>query len=77
MDEIPEHAIRPVDDYHWNLLSLSRIQEHLTRNGFSGQAFHIGTYLRWRVGCPSTHNPNAYTLVLAAVSPTGSPQLRP
>lgn len=64
MDEIPDPIIRPVDEYHWNMLSLARIQERLARNGFTGQAFHIGTFLRWRVGRETTHNPNAYTLVL-------------
>jgi SAM-dependent methyltransferase len=69
MDEIPDHIIRPVDEYHWNTLSLARIQERLGRNGFHGQAFHIGTFLRYRLGCDSTHNPNAYTLILAATHP--------
>lgn len=64
MDEIPEHDLRPVEHYHWNRLSLARIQGAFARHGFAGQAFHIGTYLRWRTGCATTHNPNAYTLVL-------------
>ena len=24
---------------------------------------HIGSYLRWRIGCNDTHNPNAYTVL--------------
>jgi hypothetical protein len=65
MDEIPEHRVRPVDEYHWNLLSLTRMRELFARLGFTGQAVHIGTLLHRHVGCPYTHNPNAYTFVLS------------
>lgn len=64
MDEIEEHVVRRVDEYHWNRLSLERIVERFGAEGFTGQAFHIGTFLRRRLSCDWTHNPNAYTLVL-------------
>jgi SAM-dependent methyltransferase len=68
MDEIAEHVVRPVDEYHWNTLSLERVIELFAAEGFTGQAFHIGTFLRRRVGCGRTHNPNAYTLLLGSAT---------
>lgn len=64
MDEIEDHIVRPVDDYHVNTLSLARTLELFAAHGFTGEAVHIGTFLRLRFGCEHTHNPNAYTLVL-------------
>lgn len=69
MDEVEEHIIRPVDDYHVNTLSLERTRELFAAHGFTGEAIHIGTFLRLRFGCERTHNPNAYTLVLEARTP--------
>ncbi|HXU75930.1 MAG TPA: class I SAM-dependent methyltransferase [Methylomirabilota bacterium] len=64
MDEIPEHILRPVEDYHWNMLSVKRMKQVFAEHGFIGQVIHIGTFLRQRVGCGLTHNPNAHTFVL-------------
>ncbi len=66
MDEIEEHVVRPVDDYHVNTLSLERTLELFAGHGFTGEAIHIGTFLRLRFGCERTHNPNAYTLILGS-----------
>jgi SAM-dependent methyltransferase len=66
MEERPEHHIEPVDDYHWNRLSMARMREAFAREGFAAQALHVGTFLRARTGCEHTHNPGAYTFVLAA-----------
>ncbi len=64
MDEVEAHVIRPTNDYHVNTLSLERTLELFAARGFTGEAVHIGTFLRLRFGCQYTHNPNAYTLVL-------------
>ena len=63
MDEMPEHIIRPVEDCHWNTLSLERTKALFADQGLDVQPLHIGTYLRWRTGCAETHNPNAYTFI--------------
>ena len=63
MHEEEEHVIQPVEDYHWNTLSLPEVRALLEAKGFSVQAIHLGTYLTWRFGCDQTHNKNAYTLV--------------
>jgi hypothetical protein len=64
MDERPDHVVRPVDDYHWNTLSLDRVKALFTQHGFAAQTIHIGTFLKRTIGCDHTHNPNAYTLIM-------------
>ncbi len=63
MDEMPEHIVRPVADYHLNTLSLAKTEALFAQHGFTVQPLHIGSYLRQRVGCPETHNPDAYTFL--------------
>lgn len=64
MDEVREHLVRPVDEYHWNRLSMGRMKELFASYGFSAQVLHIGSFLRQQAGCEQTHNPNAYTFLL-------------
>jgi SAM-dependent methyltransferase len=64
MDEIPEHREQPVEEYHWNRLSMARVKESFAKHGFAAQVRHVGTFLRQRIGCDFTHNPNAYTFIL-------------
>jgi ubiquinone/menaquinone biosynthesis C-methylase UbiE len=64
MDEIPEHVVRPTDEYHWNLLSMNQIKKLFATHAFVGQIIHIKSFLRQQFGCDYTHNPNAYTFVL-------------
>ena len=64
MHEMPDHLLRPVDEYYWNTLSLDRVRELFLARGFAGQVFHIGRFLRDKVGADTTHNPNAYTFLL-------------
>jgi SAM-dependent methyltransferase len=60
--EQEEHLIRPVDLYHWNTLSVPRLRARLNAHGFDVEAVHIDTFLKWRFGCDTAHNKNAYTL---------------
>ena len=72
-DEIPGHLVRPVDDYHWNTLSVDRLRDSFAARGFVAQVVHIGSFLRWATGCDQTHNEHAYTFLLRAAgkhSPT-------
>ncbi len=64
MDDIPEHIIRPLDDYHWNTLSRNRVCELFARLGFQAQVVHIGSFLREETGSSETYNHNAWTLFL-------------
>jgi ubiquinone/menaquinone biosynthesis C-methylase UbiE len=65
MDEIRDHQVRPVDDYHWNLLSMARMKELFAGCGFAARVVHIGTFLSQQIACDQTHNPNAYTFFLS------------
>jgi ubiquinone/menaquinone biosynthesis C-methylase UbiE len=65
MAEMASHVLRVVDEYHLNTLSMARMRELFAAQGFVGQAIHIATFLRDQAGCRDTHNPNAYTFVLA------------
>jgi hypothetical protein len=67
MDEIRDHIFRPVEEYHWNTLSMARMKDLFAQHGFAARVWHIGTFLRQQFGCDETHNPNAYTFVLRAM----------
>ncbi len=69
MDEIAEHQVRPVEQYHWNKLSMGRTRRLFAEHGFTADVVHIGTFLRQQVGCDQTHNPNAYTFLLSRRQP--------
>ena len=64
MDEIRDHQVRPMDEYHWNLLSMARMKELFAECGFAARVVHIGAFLRQQIGCEQTHNQNAYTFLL-------------
>ena len=64
LDEIAEHAVRPVEEYHWNTLSLGRTRELFRAHGFVGQAVNVSAFARQRIGYEQTYNPKAYTLFL-------------
>jgi SAM-dependent methyltransferase len=64
MDEIPDHVVRPTDEYHWNLLSMDQIKNIFAAHGFHGQMIQIKSFLGQEFGCDYTHNPNAYTFIL-------------
>jgi SAM-dependent methyltransferase len=64
MDEVPEHDVRPVEQYHWNKLSMARTKRLFAEHGFAGEVLHVATFLKCQLGCEQTHNPNAYTFLL-------------
>jgi len=64
MEEIPQHIVRPTDEYHWNLLSMDQIKKLFATHRFCGQIIQIKSFLRQEFGCDYTHNPNAYTFIL-------------
>jgi len=66
MDEVRDHEVRPVNEYHWNRLSMARMRELFAGGGFTARVVHIGSFLRQQFGCEQTHNPHAYTFLLRA-----------
>jgi SAM-dependent methyltransferase len=61
MDEIPNHVVRPVRDYHINLLSMEKVRQNFEAFGATVEVIHIETLLRMCFHCAQTHNPDAYT----------------
>jgi SAM-dependent methyltransferase len=76
MDEIREHVVRAVDDYHWNLLSMARMRKLFAARGFAGQVLHMDSFLRQKTSCQGTHNPNAYSFVLGQPSSSRTQTMR-
>ena len=66
MDEIPDHIVRPLDDYHVSLLSVQRTKALFAAHGFDAQVIHIATFLRSEFACDFCYNPHAYTFILQA-----------
>jgi SAM-dependent methyltransferase len=64
LDEIPEHIVRPTEEYHWNTLSLSRMKQAFASYGFTARVLNVGAFLRQHFGAEETHNANACTLIL-------------
>jgi len=65
MDEISEHLVRRVDNYHWNLLSMKRTRHLFEQEGFGAQVIHVDSFLSEYASGARTHNPNAYTFLLS------------
>lgn len=63
MDEIQDHVIRPVDDYHWNRLSMAKTLSLFERAAAEVQPIHVDTFLRFRFNYSETHNKDAYTFI--------------
>ncbi|MHC4581227.1 MAG: class I SAM-dependent methyltransferase [Planctomycetota bacterium] len=60
-----EHTVRPVGNYHWNCLSMSRTEAILERYCSAIQVVHIDELLRSRFGCADAHNKGAYTFFVS------------
>lgn len=69
MEEIPNHIIRPVANYHWNTLSRPKVCEFIESFGFEVQTINILTFfkavynLEPEVATDDFYNPRAHTLI--------------
>ncbi len=59
----PEHIERPIEDYHWNTLSISQTDQLLRRLGCETKIIGIDAWLRQQFECGDTHNKQAYTVI--------------
>lgn len=64
MAEMPDHVVRPVRDYHINLLSTEKVRRSFETAGGIVEVIHIEAFLRMCLHCASTHNPDAYTFLI-------------
>ncbi|MHC4395004.1 MAG: class I SAM-dependent methyltransferase [Planctomycetota bacterium] len=59
-----EHIVKPINDYHWNNLSMTKTKGIFERYASEVQIVHIDTFLRSQFGYHDTHNKGAYTFVI-------------
>lgn len=59
-----EHLVKPVEGYHWNMLSAPGMAEVFAARGGASEIFRIDAFLRERYACADTHNKNAYTFLV-------------
>jgi SAM-dependent methyltransferase len=60
---VPVHEIRPVDGYHWNLLSIDLLVRELAAHGFDSQVVDVGAELAARFPGYRHYNEQAFILV--------------
>lgn len=65
MDEISDHIVRPVDDYHWNKLSMAKTKALFEHHSSKVAAVHLDTFLRFQYQYAETHNKDAYTFLVS------------
>ncbi len=58
-----EHFEVPVEDYHWNTLSMPRIRSLIEHYACRVETIAIDSYLRQHFQCPDTHNKQAWTII--------------
>jgi len=63
MSDRDEHVVRPVDDYHWNELSMARTRALFEGHASTVEVIHVDSLLRSRFG-GEAHNKGAYTFVV-------------
>lgn len=79
--DIPSHRIEPVDDYHWNLLSLWELQTDIQAQGFDVEIISVAQHLEGRYEGYRHYNQEAYILIATrrstkAEQTTGKPATR-
>jgi len=67
LDEIAEHEVREVDQYHWNKLSLDKVCDLITSTGAQVTVLAIDTFLKEKFDCNDYYNTGAYTLLVTKV----------
>jgi len=64
MQETDHHIVHPVDNYHWNTLSLSKTKALFAQHASVVNTAHIHSFLSSRFACADTHNNRAYTFIV-------------
>jgi len=65
MADITEHIVERTGLYHWNTLSLSKVQELLMNSAHDIDVVHIDTFLKDNYDCTDYHNKRAYTFIVS------------
>jgi len=59
-----DHVIRPIEQYHWNTLSIEKLCRRLSELGGQIEILWIPHFLKNKFGDNAYHNPNACTLLV-------------
>ncbi len=65
MSDIEEHVVKPEGLYHWNTLSLNKVQELLSNQACDVDVVHIDSFLKSTYDCTDYYNKEAYTLMVS------------
>ena len=60
--DIPQHTFREVDDYHWNVLSISMLEEEVRATGFDVEIYSVPEILETRFDGYRHYNREAHIL---------------
>ncbi len=60
----PDHEIVPVRRYHRNRVSMQKLSVFFERLDAQVTCIEMAQWLRWKVGSPGYHNPNAFSLIV-------------
>ncbi|MGH3646540.1 MAG: class I SAM-dependent methyltransferase [Micromonosporaceae bacterium] len=63
MADQPEHSVKPVRDYHWNVLSQAKVQELVERDFGPVRVIRIRDMLREEFDYRHSYNKNAWTML--------------
>lgn len=69
--DITSHQIKPVDDYHWNLLSLCELQRDIQARGFEVEIISVSKQLEGRFEGYRHYNQEAHILIATRRSTKG------
>ncbi|MHC4212109.1 MAG: class I SAM-dependent methyltransferase [Planctomycetota bacterium] len=65
MSDIEDHVVKPDGLYHWNTLSLNKVQGLLSRQACDIDVVHIDSFLKSTSDCTDYYNKEAYTLIVS------------
>ena len=65
LQDIPDHIIQPMDDYHINTLSLGKTVKLIEQTGARVDVIDVALLMRQKTLIPDYYNPHAKTLIVS------------
>ena len=65
LQDIPEHVVQPVDEYHLNTLSLGKTISFIEQLGAHVEVIDIAAFMQHKTRMTNYYNPNAKTLIIS------------
>lgn len=64
MQEAAEHVVRPIDEYHINVVAMDAVRQLFLRGAKAVEAISVDELLRRRLGCDDTPNKRAWVFTV-------------